>query len=507
MKKGKKIIASILLLGAVGGSLYAAWSNNMLTFDLPAEETGAAASYKEVEVKRGNLITGVEESGSVSIGYVTQTCELTADSDTSSASSSSMSSDMSGSMGMSMGMGMGMGGSSSQSSSNQSSSSSEISLIVEEVYVATGQRVEASDSLLRISDESIEAYRASLEIAVLSAKLEVVQAQITRDENALNSEYDYQTNIANGEVAQAEYDNTIAGLENQITKIQTSINESLERISELTEDLTNGEDVEDELEDEQENYTNLCTQLLTAQNNLITGTITAKQNYDLAMLNYEYADSLYEIDTDGLDTDLKAAQDSLEAAEAELAAFEEFIGDGVIVSDYTGVVTEVGFAEGDALTDGGTLASFQNAEAVTISVSVNQEDIARVAVGNRAVIELNAYQDTQFEGTVQSISTSATSGSSTVDYVVTVLFNGDVTKVYADMTGSAAFVEEEVKDVLYVTKRTVFEEGGVSYVKVLEDDGTIRIQEVETGFSDGYQIEIVSGLKEGQRVIIESQVK
>ncbi len=502
MKKGKKIIASVLVLGAVGASLYAAWSNDMLPFEIAAEETEAALSYKEVTVQRGNLITGVEESGSVSIGYVTQTCELTADSETSSSSSSSMS----GSTGMNMAMGMSMSGSSSQNSSNQSSSS-EVSLIVEEVYAATGQRVKESEALIKISEESIDAYRASLETVVSSAKLAVVQAQITRDENALNSEYDYQTNLANGEVAQDEYDNTIAGLENQITEIQTSINKSLETITELTEDLSSGEDVEDELEEEQENYANLCTQLLTAQNNLITGTITAKQKYDLAMLNYEYADSLYEIDTDGLDTDLESALDSLEAAQEELEAFEAFIGDGIIISEYSGVVTEVGFAQGDALTDGGTVASFQNTDDVTISVSVNQEDISRVAVGNRVVIELNAYTDTQFEGKVQSISTSATSGSSTVDYVVTVLFTGDVTKVYADMTGSVTFVEEEVSDVLYVSKRSIIEEGKTSYVKVLEDDGTIRKQEVETGFSDGYQIEIVSGLEEGQTVIIESQVK
>lgn len=542
MKKGKKLLLGTVFLGVVGGSLYAAYSNDMLDGVMNGElsamldqvlnpsveaEEVETANYKETTVLRGNLITGVAESGSVAIGSVTQICDLSGQNSSSESSSAGGTSGGSSSGGASsagsafgggsMGGGMNsfvlMGDAGRSSSSGSSSDTAEsattvdASLIVEEVYVAIGQRVEEGEPILKLSDESIEEYRAALEASVTSAELAVTQAKITRDENALTYNYDYQTNLAKGEVAQAEYDNTIAGLQNQVTELEASIADSLETINELTTDLANGEDVEDDLEAEQENYAELCTKLLTAQNNLITGTITAKQTYDLAMLNYENADSLYEIDVDDLDSELEDAEETLASLKEELEAFEAFIGDGIIYSEYSGVITEVGFAKEDELTDAATVASFQNAEDVTISVSVNQEDIASIAVGDRVVIDLTAYEDTDFEGVVESISTSASSGSSTVNYTVTVLFTGDVTRVYADMTGTATFVEEEAADVLYVSKKAIQQENGVSYVKVLESDGTIRRQEVETGFTDGYQTEISSGLEEGETVIIESQVK
>ena len=76
------------------------------------------------------------------------------------------------------------------------------------------------------------------------------------------------------------------------------------------------------------------------------------------------------------------------------------------------------------------------------------------------------------------------------------------------MTADVTFVTESAKDVLYVSKKAVFEENGVSYVYKKDAGGKgteerVKTQ-VETGFSDTAFVEIVSGLKEGDVVYIES---
>ena len=101
---------------------------------------------------------------------------------------------------------------------------------------------------------------------------------------------------------------------------------------------------------------------------------------------------------------------------------------------------------------------------------------------------------------------SASSGSSTVDYTVTVAFAGDVSKIYADMTGDVTFVTKEVDDVIYVSDKAVIQDGTKSYVDIKEDNGSITRVEVTCGFSNGENVEIQSGLEAGQTALIESQV-
>lgn len=57
-----------------------------------------------------------------------------------------------------------------------------------------------------------------------------------------------------------------------------------------------------------------------------------------------------------------------------------------------------------------------------------------------------------------------------------------------------------------MSNRAVFREGTKSFVKVRDEGGNIVKQEVTTGFSDGINVEIITGLSEGDIVLIESKV-
>ena len=63
-----------------------------------------------------------------------------------------------------------------------------------------------------------------------------------------------------------------------------------------------------------------------------------------------------------------------------------------------------------------------------------------------------------------------------------------------------------VEEVLIVPKRAITTEGDKNYVTVKQEDGTGLKQEVTLGFTDGSSYEVVSGLEEGDIVLIESQV-
>lgn len=175
-------------------------------------------------------------------------------------------------------------------------------------------------------------------------------------------------------------------------------------------------------------------------------------------------------------------------------------------AEYSGTVTEVSYAAGDALVNDGSVAVFNDDENVTMTVSVSQEDISEIATGDEVVISLTAYEGENFDGEVSSISASSAAGSSTVNYDVEVRFTDGISKLYSGMTGEVTFHGKSVGDTLYISNRAVFQEGTHSYVKVLGDDGSAVQTEIKTGFSNGSTVAVESGLEEGQQVIIESKV-
>ena len=74
------------------------------------------------------------------------------------------------------------------------------------------------------------------------------------------------------------------------------------------------------------------------------------------------------------------------------------------------------------------------------------------------------------------------------------------------MTGEVTFQGTMITDTLYISNRAVYQEGTHSYVRVLNEDGSITQTEIKTGFSNGSVVAVESGLEEGQQVIIESKV-
>ncbi len=260
-----------------------------------------------------------------------------------------------------------------------------------------------------------------------------------------------------------------------------------------------------QLSEYKSNLKNLKSQLKSAKKARKTGKISAKKTYDAAMLQYSNAKTLYNVAMDGIDDDVKDAQETLKDAQKALKTFEKYAGTGVIKAECSGTVTSVGYEDGETLSTDTDIATYMNSDAVTTSVSVAQDDISEIEVGDTVNISLSAYEGKTFHGKVTSISTTS-SGTSTVSYPVVVTMTGDVSSIYAGMSADVTFVTKEVKDVLYISNKAVETEGTKSYVtKKNSDASTIKTQ-VKTGFSDGHNVQIESGLSEGDTVLIESRV-
>lgn len=537
MNKNRKISKKLVPLAAaviVAGTA-AGWKISQI------QEVSATtdSAYKTEIVRKGTVSSGISESGTVTYGTTEQifsVAEITevslssdssdsSDSDSSSSQTSGSSASGNSASGGSGAAGQGAAdmaamqgaaGDNSQSGSQSSgqnntgsttSSGTDTSLVVEKVYAATGQVVAEGDPILKITDDSIADYQAQLEAAVETAQLNVKQEEINVESKKSEADYTYQMYLAEGETAEETYQATITSLENTVSDLEDDLADAQDEVDTYQYYVDCGYDYDDELEEAEDNYSTIEANLQIAKNNLTTKSIEAKQTYESALTNYKYADQLYEIDTNGLEEDLDDAKETLEEAEEALADFKEQIGDGIVYAEESGTVTEVAYAAGDDIVSDATLVTYTDPENVTMTVSISQDDISSVSVGEDVSISLTAYPDETFAGSVSSIATSATAGSSTVNYDVTVLFSGDISKVYSGMTGEATFAGKTVNDTLYISNQAVHLDGTKSCVKVLEEDGSVRAAEITTGYSNGKVVAVESGLEEGETILIESQVE
>ena len=485
----KKILAGVAALVLTGSAVFGYNAFQRST------ETSAAEIAKEVTVQRGNVTAGVTESAAVSVESLEQTYDLTLTStcvsasvESSSGGSSRGGMSMGGSGGMggmgSMPGGMSMGGGMGSTSVSTQSESSAVALVVDQVRITEGQTVKKGDVLMTITQESIDEARAALTEAVEDAELALKQAQIEESETRLSAQYDYDTRMTEGKNALAVY--------------QATLNEIAQNISDLETQIA-------ECTDEKQ-LASLRSQLSSAKSSRTADELAAKQTYEEALMYYENAQDLYDVSVNDVGTSSEEAQEAVTSAQADLDAFEEYISDGSIRAEYSGTITGVGYASGDTLTADTAIASFADAESITVTVNVTEDDIAAVHLEDTVDVSFLAYPEEMFSGYVSGIGSSSTSGNaSTVSYPVTVVIPEVPETLLSGMTANVTFISKQVRDVLYVSNKAITTEGADSYVIRKKKDGSEERIRVQVGFSNGSIAEI-SGVSEGDTLLIKGKV-
>ena len=170
------------------------------------------------------------------------------------------------------------------------------------------------------------------------------------------------------------------------------------------------------------------------------------------------------------------------------------------------MITGVELEAGDKISTGTSLVTLYDMDDVTMTVTVDEDDMTDISLGTTANVALTAYPDQTFTGKVTAIGDAVSDSGGNNTYDVTVTLEGDVSGLFQGMTGDVTFVTEETADVLYVSRRAIITEDDKTYVKVKTEDGSIVKREVTTGLSDGSNVEISGEIAEGDTVLIESSI-
>ncbi len=178
-----------------------------------------------------------------------------------------------------------------------------------------------------------------------------------------------------------------------------------------------------------------------------------------------------------------------------------------VTAPIAGRITALNVANGDEIdgssssTPAATIIDLNDFKAV---VTIAESDIASVMIGQKAVITFDALPDLTLTGMVTSMDFTGTNTSGVVSYRVVITPDTPNVDVRGGMTVSVNIITDVAADVLAVPSSAVKTSTNGSYVQILGEDGQLTDVTVETGMTTDSYVQILSGLTEGQEIVVSS---
>ncbi|GJM42397.1 MAG: RND transporter [Ardenticatenaceae bacterium] len=196
--------------------------------------------------------------------------------------------------------------------------------------------------------------------------------------------------------------------------------------------------------------------------------------------------------------EVRAAEAEIAQAELNLADAEEALVDASITAPFAGVVTAVYVTKGEIAS--GPVVELVDSHSLEVVLNVDEVDIGSFAVGQPAIVTLEAWPNRDIDSQIVAIAPSANNDNSAlVTYAVNLAYQADDLPTLIGLTANANLITAQRNDVLLVPNATITPDraAGKYFVDVQQADGSFQTVEVSIGLRDGDNTQITSGLVEG----------
>jgi membrane fusion protein (multidrug efflux system) len=170
-----------------------------------------------------------------------------------------------------------------------------------------------------------------------------------------------------------------------------------------------------------------------------------------------------------------------------------------VESPIDGVVGRVYVDKGMSVSPQTPIALVVNMDTVKVKINVIEKDLPKIAVGQIAKIQADAYPDEVFQGAVERISPVVDLDSRTATAEIMIL-NTDF-RLKPGMFARIKVLVDKREDVLVIPRDAMIRENSSYYVFVVGPDNKVLRQKIETGLNENNKFEVISGLSEGELVV------
>lgn len=385
-----------------------------------------------------------------------------------------------------------------------------------ELRVEQGDKVEQGQIIARMDDADIQAQliqsRANLaeaqaqlaqaragsrpeEIGQARARLQQAEAQLLQARAGSRVE----------EIAQAKAQVDAAVARVNLTTSRGQRNRSLAQQGAISQDT-----LDEVLADDRSAKATLQEaqrRLVQLQNGSRTEEITQRQ---AAVAEAQQA--LQQLQKGSRPEEITQAEAAAAAAGGQLKAVQVQLNDTIIRAPFSGIVTQKYATEGAFVTP--TTSASNTASATSSSIvaiargieilaQVPEVDVGQIKQGQQVEIIADAYPDQTFKGHVRLISPEAVVEQNVTSFQVRVAIDIGKDKLLSGMNVDVTFLGEALQDALVVPTVAIVTEKGKTGVLVPDQKNVPQFRPITIGPSIENQTQILSGLKEGDRVFID----
>jgi HlyD family secretion protein len=235
----------------------------------------------------------------------------------------------------------------------------------------------------------------------------------------------------------------------------------------------------------------------------------ADRNYKMALNKQNVSKAQVTV----LQAKIAQSQAQIAQSRANLKQLEEQLSYTDIESPMDGVVLSRDVELGDAVSSILVLGSsatlvmtLGDTSQVYVKGKVDESDIGRVYLGQPARIKVESFKDKTFNGVVTKISPMGVEKDNVTTFEVRVSINNPGGELKAEMTANAEIILEEHKNILQIPEGSIIydkdKKASVEIPQASAKDGKTKLA-VNIGISNGAKTEVLSGLKEGDQVVLQ----
>lgn len=250
-------------------------------------------------------------------------------------------------------------------------------------------------------------------------------------------------------------------------------------------------------------------------------TLAKNDPLDLASAQANLKDkqnALADLKTGAQTLDIQSSQLAVTEKQNALLDAQEKLADSSIRAPFDGTLAKINVKKGDSVSAGTAVATIVTTQQIA-EVSLNEVDVAKIALADKVTITFDAIPDLQMTGLVASIDTIGTVAQGVVTYNVKIAFDTQDARIKSGMSVSAAIITNTKTDVLMVPNAAVKSNANGHYVLILdqlakdkqtnsstgiESKATPTQVPVEVGISNDTSTEITSGLNEEDFIVMRT---
>lgn len=219
---------------------------------------------------------------------------------------------------------------------------------------------------------------------------------------------------------------------------------------------------------------------------------------DQAEVNYQTAVATRNSTLAQLEAGIQSAQSSLDQLDV---ALENVDASGNVIAPISGTLATMNAQAGSFISNSLPLAIIEGGDQMKVTASVSEVLVPQLAIGDEADVTVDVADQT-FTAAIRSVERSA--NVQTNLYTVTLTVPADVSGLLSGMFADVTFRTNVSENTLVIPSDAILTSEDTQYVFVVEDDAA-RYAEVTTGLTGNGVTEILSGLTEGQQLVVVGQ--